>query len=257
MYRAFNLTDIDFNSDYNDLVEEYNHNHFREHIKIQNNIKNFILEGCDLDGTSLQDAFFPTDCVPNIFLSHSHKDVNFAKAFAQYIEITFGLTCFIDSTVWGGINNLQLFIDTYFEENYGKKYTREVRDRVISHIHLMLNTALMHMMDQCEVFFLFNTPNSLTIDNVIGESTYSPWIFSEIEIFHFLKKKKPKRLLLESLGFTEMIKHKVNLSNFVELNSNDLQEWAEIHKKSRHSYFVEVKTALDVLYEMKPLPKLK
>lgn len=75
----------------------------------------------------------------------------------------------------------------------GNAYTRNDQYRVISHVHLMLNTALMQMIDRCEAFFLLNTPYSVSVDKIIGDSTYSPWIFSEIAMYHLIEKVEPRR----------------------------------------------------------------
>ena len=252
MYRAFNLRNIAFDFNYSELIDKFNQNHSGEPLMIRNNIRDFILAGGELDGAALQNAFFPSNFSFNIFISHSHGDIDFAKAFAQFLENEFGLTCFIDSAVWGGLGLLQKTLDRYFKQN-NPSYTLADHDRVASHVNLMLNIALMQMMDHCEALFFLNTPQSITVDDLIGDSTYSPWIFSEIGMFHLLRKREPKRLIFESMSFSEGIKQKVDLSDFTDLDCDDIRLWSKNYKKAKSSFQDNWKTALDVLYEMKPL----
>ena len=43
----------------------------------------------------------------DIFISHSHKDLELAKGFANYLYLFFNVTCFIDPLYWGNIDELQ------------------------------------------------------------------------------------------------------------------------------------------------------
>ena len=253
MYRAFNLKNICFDSSFeNKLLNRYNQSPKNTCKEIRKNIKDFILSDYDLDGSALQDAFFPTDLMPDVFISHSHADEDFAKAFAQYLYNTFNITSFIDSMVWGGFTELQNSLDSYFISTKGRKYTRDDQYRVISHVHLMLNTALMQMINRCEAFFLLNTPQSVSVDDIIGDSTYSPWIFSEIGMYHLIEKHKPIRKIQES--FLEgRIKQRIDLTDFTVLNNSDLNSWAENYKKQKHCHFKYGVVALDVLYDIKPI----
>ena len=85
MYRGFNIKNVTFKSGYSNLLRLYNQTHVNECKEIRNNIENFILSNNDIDGSALQDAFFPIDLYPDVFISHSHDDEDFAKAFAQYL----------------------------------------------------------------------------------------------------------------------------------------------------------------------------
>lgn len=255
MYRAFNLKNISFNKHSEDeLLMRYNQTHKNECKENRKKIEDFILSNFDLDGTALQDAFFPTNLVPNVFISHSHDDEDFAKAFAQYLYNTYNITSFIDSTVWGGFSELQNALDSYFIRTRGASYTRNEQYRVISHVHLMLNTALMQMIDRCEAFFLLNSPQSVSIDTIIGDSTYSPWIFSEIGMYHLIEKSKPKRQVQESFFSAGRIKQKLNLTDFTILTNTDLNNWKKKYQAEKRSLWSQDIIALDILYDIKPLP---
>ncbi len=82
------------------------------------------------------------------------------------------------------------------------------------------------------LFFLLNTPQSITIDDLIGDSTYSPWIFSEIGMFHLIEKHRPQRYGQELYNFSEGIKQKVDLTNFTILTYKDLKEWKDKYKSN-------------------------
>lgn len=255
MYRAFNLKNIQFEKQYEDkLLNKYNQLHLNDCKKIRENIADFVLSDQSLDGSALQDAFFPTNFRPDVFISHSRDDEDFAKAFAQHLEESFGIKSFIDSTVWGGFYNLQNYLDSYFIKNFkeqGRTYKRSDQYRVISHVHLMLNMALMEMMNRCEAFFLLNTPQSINIDDLIGDSTYSPWVFSEIGMFHLIEKCETQRTVQES--FSARIKQKVDLTDFTVLTNTDLNNWRNKYKEDQSLFFLKNMLALDVLYDMKPL----
>lgn len=250
MYRAFNLKNISFTSGYSQLLRLYNQNHVNDCKKIRRKIKNFILSNNDINGSALQDAFFPIDLYPDVFISHSHDDEDFAKVFAQYLESTFGIESFIDSVVWGGFTELQNALDKYFIRTKGTDYTYDEQYKVISHVHLMLNTALMQMIDRCEAFLLLNTPQSVSVDDIIGDSTYSPWIFSEIGMCHLIEKHEHSRRSQESYFSAGRIKQRLNLTDFTELTCNDLNTWSKKYQDEKSQYSLH---ALDVLYEMKPL----
>lgn len=236
MYRAFNIKNVTFKSEYSHLLRLYNQTHVNDCKEIRNNIKDFILSNNDIDGSALQDAFFPIDLYPDVFISHSHDDEDFAKAFAQYLYNKFKITSFIDSTVWGGFTELQNTLDNYFIETNGIRYTRDDQYRVISHVHLMLNT-----------------PQSVSVDDLIGDSTYSPWIFSEIGMYHLIEKHEHPRRVQESYFSAGRIKQRLNLTDFTEITVNDLNTWSEKYQDGKGLFFTQGVTALDVLYEMKPL----
>ena len=73
-------------------------------------LKDFILDNGNIDGTSLKEHWFPLISA-DIFLSHSHKDIEKVKGFAGWLYNEFGLRAFIDSSVWGYCDELLLEID--------------------------------------------------------------------------------------------------------------------------------------------------
>ncbi|MGR6005670.1 hypothetical protein ACT7CR_06905 [Bacillus paranthracis] len=104
MFAGFNLTDLD--DDFISLYSNKGNNIFNESKKhIEKELDSFILSDGSIDGTRLQEDWFP-QLETDIFLSHSHGDKNKAIALAGWLNDTFGLRVFIDSCVWGYADNL-------------------------------------------------------------------------------------------------------------------------------------------------------
>lgn len=146
---------------------------FERFILTSKNLSNDVI----LDGNKMIETYFP-NVNADIFISHSHKDINKAKEFAKEIYRRTGLVSFIDSLAWENVDNL--FISTH-KDKVPDKYA-----------YMMLNTALLNMIDKCECLFFLNTPNSF---NNESNSTFSPWIYSELSMANVIEKKIPKRIL--------------------------------------------------------------
>ena len=63
-----------------------------------------------LDAAAIELDWFPS-VNAQVFLSHSHKDKDAVLRFAGFLLQNYGITSFIDSTVWGYANNLLKQID--------------------------------------------------------------------------------------------------------------------------------------------------
>ena len=256
MYRGVNLRNIGFNGKELSMANTYDRSHpnvFKSNII--DSIDSFIETEYTFDGNALINKWFPKLNRPDIFISHSHDDEKLAKALAKWLENTFSLTSFIDSTVWGDFTLLRKKINNYFITKLGSRYDCEQQDRVSQHVMMMLNTSLMEMMDRCQCLFFLNTPNSISVKDVRNNSTYSPWIFSEIGMFNCIEKRKPSDKSLESSHYKEFanIAYKLDLSQLIELSADDLNNWrikcTKITPKTRQS-------CLDMLYDLYPLKKM-
>ncbi len=157
---------------------------------IQEKIKDYLLpkeNGC-VDLSKIQEDWFPQINNYDIFISHSHANEKLAIAFSTYLKEYYGLSCFIDSLIWGNVFELQKIIDKDY--GYSEKdkngniltYSYEKRNFTTSHVHLMLNTALMQSMQAARLFFFLETPESINFKNIKDEWTYSPWIYSELSM---------------------------------------------------------------------------
>lgn len=211
-----------------------------------------------IDGSATQNEWFPQiEC--DIFLSHSHKDLDKAKNFAGWIKNKFKLNVFIDSNIWGNVNELLRKIDNeYCYDKIKKTYSYEKRNITTSHAHMMLINAISEMMDKTECLMFFETLNSISIKKAIHE-TESPWIYSELFLSKILRQANKGVLIRgknkKSLSMIEAKKPKiyysVDTSHLIELSNIDLKAWYQLSSKSEN-----LDThPLDLLYLQKNLIK--
>lgn len=253
MYRGFNLKiPENLNSVFLKKGEEI---HSETMDKIKERMIDLIAFDGIINGNKVIEQWFPIiDC--DVFLSHSHKDRDKALKLAGLLYDKFGLKTFIDSSVWGFSNDLLKIIDDeYCKHENGTNYSYEKRNYSTSHVHLMLNSALNKMIDNCEAIFFLNTSNSISAIDTIKESTSSPWIFSEIATTQIIRKKTPKRLKQETRTFSTkvtlsesakaqlQIDYELELSHFTRLDLDDIKNW--ISKAGNSS-----NNPLDVLYSL-------
>lgn len=213
-----------------------------------------------IDGSKLQEEWFPkVEC--DVFLSHSHKDLEKAKQFAGWLKNKFNLEVFIDYNIWGSIYDLLRNIDdTYCYDKIKKTYSYEKRNLTTSHVHMMLLNALADMMDRTECLIFFETPNSINLKEMTHSPkslTESPWIYNELFLSKIIqiKQRRANQELLESRASIKMFsdlnedfkpKYTVDLSHLIDLSSDDLKLWFELYKKP------EIKAhSLDILYSLK------
>lgn len=257
MYRGFNIT-LDLEGE-----EHFQHwksigqKQYAENKQLtQFSLNSFINNDNSLDGAAIQSSWFP-QIEADIFISHSHKNLDTAIALAGWLYENFELTSFIDSCIWGYSENLQRAIDNKHCFIPSRNvYSYELRNHSTSHVHMMLSTALAMMIDKAECLFFLNTPNSIKAYGT-EDRTLSPWIYSEIATSQIIEKKEPHRLLTETFsnfdGEDEIKKgmdmtHTLDLSHLTKLTATDFNNWQS--KKIRREH------ALDTLYRLHP-PKKK
>lgn len=215
---------------------------FHSHIEKQqptNNLKNLLLKEVefltknDLDASKTQENFFPS-IKADIFISHAHKDEKKTKFLANWLYSNFELKSFIDSDVW-----------SYYPEVVDALKKHMLIDEAKTLAHIMLNTALHSMIDNTDAFFLLNTSKSINNQN----RTYSPWIYSEISCCNIIRLKPPSfsselSEKIETLAGMEHFRSsfKVDLREFITLNTNDLKLWMK-NSKNSHAH------PLAILYE--------
>lgn len=253
---------------------DYYKNLGENHLKIKTNeckkeLGNYILNGV-VDGTKLENIWFPK-IKADIFISHSHNDHSLVLALAGWLNHNFGLDCFIDSCVWGYVDELLENINKDFSEKRNENghviYNHEKCNRAASHVNMMLCMALQKMIDKTESIFVVNTENSIDeYSNVYEEATYSPWIYSEILFTELVRKrelsdyrdKKIFKSLNEKYAFSQDGEFKsiyqVSLNHMESITYDILcqwkKKWNQIHnKKSRYS--------LDELYKITNYDKMK
>lgn len=269
MYRGFDLRLDDFEND--DLLNKGKAIAKKLYDDIEDSIEGLIeFEGI-IDGNKVIENWFPS-IEFDVFLSHSHKDRDLALSFAGLLKEEFNLKVFIDSAVWGHSNELiDIIIQHYSQEKIEKTSDLEKIINIISHVNLMLKSALDKMIDNCEAIFFLNTPNSVSLKDSVKQKTNSPWIFSEIATTQIIRKKTPERLKKQTKIFANMegalmmgrrneltIQYKLELNSFTKLNINDVEDWYEVAQEYNKPSYLNTHrylSALDILYELKPLDK--
>lgn len=190
---------------------------------LKNKLKDYLNSTININSNDLTNIFFPKDKRFDIFLSHSHKDLDKALNLVGFLKKKFDLNTFVDSDFWGNITELLKEIDNEFSRADwdSTMYDYEKRNISTAHCHIMLATAIKEMIDQIECFIFLDTDESVSIKNQKRE-TNSCWIYYELEISKSLKKKIPSRFIKYKQfysGFSfETIMAKGTLKEGVEIN---------------------------------------
>lgn len=153
MFSKFKLNDIVYSDfkEYESLGKEY---YTKIQTDIQSSLKEFIGIDGVIDGTKLQESWFPTRQKFSVFLSHSHADEKLAVSIAGFLKKELNLNTFIDSCLWGYSNDLLREIDEkYCRHSNGTSFDYDKRNYSTSHVHMMLSIALSRMIDKCESVF--------------------------------------------------------------------------------------------------------
>ena len=155
MYMKFKVDvtdDKDIIGNYYECGQENNFTEYKKKIKEKldsciNYQKNYI------DGNKLEKIFFK-EIEADVFISHSHIDKNLAIAISEWLYKEMGLTAFVDSCDWDYVeeyldelnNRYNIIKREYKHQTYGYRKA----NYFASHLYLMLNSALNHMLDKTE-----------------------------------------------------------------------------------------------------------
>lgn len=201
----------------------------------------YITEDGVINGTALKEHWFSIS-KKDIFISHSHNDINKVKAFAGWLHEFFGLEAFIDSCSWGYCDDLLNKIDKkYCYKPQKGTYDYDMRNYTTSHVHMMLSTALTEMIDKTECIIFFNTPNSISLATELEKikekdkkhTTISPWIYHELSMTTMLRLVKPMRYepILEHFAQESRAKPQIAydvskaLKEMATLTDDQLRQW--------------------------------
>ena len=205
---------------------------------IHTSLDKYLSPDGSLDAAAVETDWFPS-VNAQVFLSHSHQDKDVVLRFAGFLSHNYGITSFIDSTVWGYANDLLKQIDNKYcvqstKPSGGHTYDYDKRNYSTAHVHVMLQGALAKMINRCEALIFINTPNSLNTKDVGKESTTSsPWIYSELLMANTFPARSPQYYEILKAERTDSfehfsldVKYKVGLQSFVEISLNDIQDSA-------------------------------
>ncbi|ENU1229214.1 MULTISPECIES: toll/interleukin-1 receptor domain-containing protein [Bacteria] len=186
------LLNKDINN-YNSLIYNYGQDNLIKEIKsildIDEEKKEVKIKHTDI----IKNWFPESDC--HIFMSHSHKDKNIAIKIANYLYANYKIKTFIDSYFWQFVDNAIYEINVNYSKNpkpndHLLRYDSSLR--VGTNFYLTLSNALMDTIDKSDCCIFLNTENSISNINSESESTYSPWIYTELNILDKIRKNPHK-----------------------------------------------------------------
>lgn len=264
MFAGFNL-DLSDNSNSHtgkiidfDKYKDIGKNHLiQQKRSCEDALKDYIIDGT-ADGTKLQEDWFP-QVNADIFISHSHKDIDLAQGLAGWLNKTFGLNCFIDSNVWGYADTLLEIINSEYsnkrkDKDGGYLYDYKKCNTASKHVNIMLSIALQKMIDKTEATFVLNTESCIKrYEDVYETSTYSPWIYTEIVSTELVRKKSLLEYRRKGIEFAQedgkiyntsddySAAYEVSLEHLKEISISTLYDWENRHIDS-------CKYSLDKLY---------
>lgn len=244
-----------------------------QHLKTQahkykNDLKWYINKGIIYESELLNDIFPIINA--DIFISHSHKDKDLANALAGWLHDEFDLNVFIDSNIWGYSDELLDKINSQYSKrpdpDGGFLYDHRSCNIASQHVNLMLSIALQKMIDRAECVILLNTNNAITVfddNNHRFNSTYSPWVYSEIICTQIVRKKPllyyrnyselihaSENDSMEYSSFPLELAYSVSLLHISKLSGEDLDKWAD-------TYDAGCEYPLDALYSFKSPKELE
>lgn len=182
-----------------------------------------------INGETLKDTYFPTskNGKPyDIFISHSHNNQKEAEILAAWLTKYKGLSCFVDSFVWGSADELLKEIDNKYCKDYRKNtYDYTKRNFTTSHVHAILSMSLLEIINESSYSIFIESSESLNLECLGKKKTFSPWLYEEIEYMKILVSQEAK-LKLFSKAVTESkdltVKYEVSeLDNFSFLRYDD------------------------------------
>lgn len=206
MYKSFYVKDFDKVKienndsskldDYWFLSKKTNNDALKEVVKsITNDEQGINQQGIYEQGIKVKeisDNFFKKiEC--NIFLSHSHEDINKVIKLAIFLEKEYRCKVFIDSIFWENIYDLLKEFDNIYCKDDGN-FDYQKRNCMTSNFFIILNTALHKMIEISDYFFFLETKQSTTKNRYLT----SPWIFSELSFATQVSRRKPENKLFEN-----------------------------------------------------------
>ncbi|MGL4991126.1 MAG: hypothetical protein ACRCYE_14030 [Sarcina sp.] len=255
MFKCYRL---DYDSDLKELIKEYEV--IGEEImksrreSISKKLEEYIREDGFIDFTNLQDDWFPT-VETDIFISHSHKDIEVINALAGWLHKNFKVRVFVDSYIWNYCDDLLRKLDeTYCRHSNGESFDYDKRNFSTAHVHMMLSNALNKMIDKSECIIFLESNNSLSLKNNIEVGTSSAWIYSELVTCSLIKTNIPERhegkteieirkFFNVSESMNPLYRADEQLEHFVRLKANDLKSISKANYSNGYEF-------LDNLYKV-------
>lgn len=179
-----------------------------------------------IDGERLQNFVFPTNNY-DVFISHSHNDLEIAKRFATWLKEKYGYNVFLDSFIWNSADGLLREIDNLYCKQRNGLYNYHKRNYSTAHIHTMLSMSIMEIIKRSKVGILIDSHHSINLERLRNSNqakTLSPWIFQEIMLMRQFANSESSTRMFSSENLNESLQmaHTVDLSDFTPLTARDL-----------------------------------
>ncbi len=142
-----------------------------------------------LNHNEIKEAFFspfkPQLKNAQVFLSHSHADINKALEVKNYLENQIKRKVFIDSLFWD-----------YKDDVLNKLAKYDDISRIEDAFTLILRESLQDMIKKCPYFVFLQSSNSVSNQGLsrnqdLLKITYSAWIYEELKIAHSISESRP------------------------------------------------------------------
>lgn len=253
MYRAFNVKLDDPN--WQKFATNYNYDDLSNSSR--EILKKAVNSSQKISADKIKEILMPRNPY-DIFISHSHKDLNLAKGLAGYLQKYCKVSCFIDSLYWGNIDDLQNEVNelhlTYDDTTRRSYYDYEKTLQVAKHANMILASALTEMIDCCECVFFLNTDNSVIrgTEAISKNETYSPWIYHEVFTTTIIQKKQRSKFNENYQIRDSAIKQIPDISYGLDLNGMTVLKEEDILDWGTKINFNKDKHTLDVLYNLNP-----
>ncbi|WP_120876116.1 TIR domain protein [Helicobacter pylori] len=159
--------------------------------KIHELIKNapYSNDNIVLKRNEIKEAFFspfkPQLKNAQVFLSHSHADINKALEVKNYLENQIKRKVFVDSLFWD-----------YKDDVLNKLAKYDDISKIEDAFTLILRESLEYMIKKCPYFVFLQSSNSvsnqwLSRNQDLLKITYSAWIYEELKIAHSISESRP------------------------------------------------------------------
>ncbi|MUU31261.1 TIR domain protein [Helicobacter pylori] len=149
-----------------------------------------------LNHRELQEAFFspfkPQLKNAQVFLSHSHADINKALEVKDYLESQTKRKVFIDSLFWDYKDDVLNKLAEYAE--YDDNDISVIEDAFT----LILRESLQDMIEKCPYFVFLQSKNSVSFNQDLLKITYSAWIYEELRIAHSISSESRLTIVMKS-----------------------------------------------------------
>ncbi|PDW36548.1 TIR domain protein [Helicobacter pylori] len=146
-----------------------------------------------LNHNEIKEAFFspfkPQLKNAQVFLSHSHADINKALEVKNYLENQIKRKVFIDSLFWD-----------YKDDVLNKLAKYDDISRIEDAFTLILRESLQDMIKKCPYFVFLQSKNSVSNQGLsrnqdLLKITYSAWIYEELKIAHSISESRPSPMM--------------------------------------------------------------